>query len=67
MPLLLRLQKVQGKSGGEGKEASLHRFSANQKIASSWKTYVFLPSYSTSNKLLLVARHTLITDLQKCL
>ena len=38
-----------------GKKASLHRFLADQKIASSWKTCVTL---------LLVARHILTTGLQ---
>ena len=54
--------------GMEGeKQVSLHRFSADQKIASSWKKMRFGASYSTSNKLLLVARHILTTPLQKCL
>ena len=48
---------------GENK-VSLRRFSADQKIASSWKECVsFGTSYSTSNKLLLVARHILTTGL----
>ena len=52
---------------GWGKKFSLHRFSADQKIASSWKKMHFGTSYSTHNKLLLVARHILTTGLQKCL
>ena len=49
-----------------GKKVSSYRFSANQKIMSSWIfIFNFLPSYSTSNKLLLVARHILTTDLKK--
>ena len=49
------------------KKVSLRRFSADQKIASSWEKMCFGASYSTSNKLLLVARHILTTGLQKCL
>ena len=54
--------------GGTDK-VSLRRFLADQKIASSWrkKKKRFGASYSTSNKLLLVARHILTTGLQKCL
>ena len=42
MPILSRLQKLQGKGDGEWrrkkrKKVSLHRFSAEQKIASSWE------------------------------
>ena len=55
--------------GGEKKSASVCRFNgADQKITSSaWKEMRFGASYSTSNKLLLVARHILTTGLQKCL
>ena len=69
MPLLLRLQKSQGKvkENEKNEEVYLHHFSANQKIASSWGKIRFLPSCSTSNKLLLVARHIFTTDLEKCL
>ena len=42
-------------------------FLAGQKIASSWKKMRFGASYSTSNRLLLVAIHILTTGLQKCL
>ena len=50
-------------------QTSLRRFLADQKIASSWgeKKKRFGASYSTGNKLLLVARHILITGLPKCL
>ena len=54
----------------EKKEVSLHRCLADQKIASSWskrKEKRFGASYSTSNKLLLVASHIQTTGLQKCL
>ena len=58
---------VKGMKGGE-KKRSLHLFSADQKIASSWgKKKLLGAAYSTSNKLLLVARHILTTGLQKCL
>ena len=61
-------KNYQGK-GMEGakKKASLPNFFADQKIASSWKKCNFGASYSTSNKLLLLARHILTMDLQKCL
>ena len=36
MPPLLQLQKLSGKGNGGLKKASLHRFLADQKIASSW-------------------------------
>ena len=36
---------------------SLHRFLSDQKIASSYQKMRFGASYSTSNKLLLIARH----------
>ena len=56
---------------GGGKKVSLRRFLAEQKIAISWGGegggMRFGASYSTSNKLLLVARHILTTGLQKCL
>ena len=41
MPLLLRLQKSQGKGGGGWEKWYLHRFSADQKILSSWKNAFF--------------------------
>ena len=47
------------------KKVSLNRFLADQKIASSFRKMRFRASYSTSNKLLLVARHMLTTGLQK--
>ena len=51
-----------------GKKVSLHRFLADQKIASSWGGKMrFGASYSTSNKLLLVDRHILTTGLEKYL
>ena len=48
---------------------SFRRFLSDQKIASSWgeKKQRFGAAYSTSNKLLLVARHIMATALQKCL
>ena len=56
--------------GGKKEEVFLRRFLADQKIAISWrkkKKMRFGASYSTSNKLLLVAGHILTTGLQKCL
>ena len=56
-----------------GKKVSLRRFLADQKIASSWGGggggggERFRASYSTSNKLLLGARHILTAGHQKCL
>ena len=46
-----------------GKKVSLRRFLADQKIAILWKKMRFGASYSTSNKLLLVARYILTTGL----
>ena len=65
---LLQLQKLPGK-GDEGlKKVSLRRFLADRKIASSEREKMhFGASYSTSNKLLLIARHILTTGFQKCL
>ena len=62
-------KNYRGKGMEGGKKVSLHRFSADQKIASSWEKLGGGGggSYSTSNKLLLVARHILTTSLQKCL
>ena len=74
MPPLLQLQNLPGKGdGGWGKKSvsASFCFSPDQKIAIaiSWgeKKKRFGASYSTSNKLLLVARHILTTGLQKCL
>ena len=48
-----------------GKKVAWRRFLADKKIASSWeKKKRFGASNSTSNKLLLVARHVLTTGLQ---
>ena len=78
MPPLLHLQKLPGKGdigwekGDIGWEkVSLRRFLADLKIASSGRIFFFLNwggggggvSYSTSNKLLLVARPILTTGL----
>ena len=41
MPPLLQLQKLPGKGDGGWKKVSLHRFGADQKIASSWKKNAF--------------------------
>ena len=50
---------------GGGGGASLRRFLADQKIASSCEKMGLGASCSTSNKLLLVARHILTAGLQK--
>ena len=49
-----------------GKKVSLCCFLADQKIEFVEKMR-FGASYSTSNKLLLIARHIMTTGLQKCL
>ena len=41
MPPLLQLQKLPGKGDGGWKKVSLHRFLADQKIASLWKKCVW--------------------------
>ena len=42
MPILLRLQELQGKGdGGWGKKVSLHRFLADQKIANAWRKFAY--------------------------
>ena len=68
MPPLLQMQKLQGVVM-EGGIMCLYidRFSADQKIASSWKQMRLGACYSTSNKLLLVARHIMTTGLKKTL
>ena len=54
--------------GMEGrKKVFLHCFLADQKIEISREKKRFGASYSTSYKLLLVAKHILSTGLQKCL
>ena len=61
-------KNYQGKGIGGGEKVSLRHFLADQKIVSSWGgKNRFGAFYSTSNKLLLVARHILTTGLQKCL
>ena len=57
--------KITGGGDGGWNNVSLKRFSADQKIASSWEIMRFWTYYSTSNKLLLVARHILTTGLKK--
>ena len=49
------------------KKVFLHCFLADQKIEISREKKRFGASYSTSYKLLLVAKHILSTGLQKCL
>ena len=51
-----------------GKSVFALFFWRDQKIASSWGEKMhFGASYSTSSKLLLVARHIMTTGLRKCL
>ena len=52
-------KNYRGKVTQDERKVSLHRFSADQKIANLWKKGIFL------GKFLLVARHTLTTGLQK--
>ena len=53
-------KNYRGKGMEGGKNVSLRRLGADQKIMSSWvKKNRFGASYSTSNKLLRVARHIL--------
>ena len=61
-------KKYQGKGMVGGKKSVFASFFlADQKIASSWKKMRLGASYSTSNKLLPVARHIMTTGLQKYL
>ena len=68
MPPLLQLQKLPGKGDG-GWEESVFAFfgrSEDREFVGENKMR-FGASYSTSNKLLLVARHIMTTGLQKYL
>ena len=67
VPLLLHLQKLPGKGDGEWKKSVFTSFIGQSEDNELMEKISFLPSYSTSNKLLLVARHILTIDLQKCL
>ena len=67
-----KIYRGKGMEGGE-KKVSLHRFvflltrRSRSRFRGKKKKKRFGASYSTSNKLLLVARHILTTGLQKCL
>ena len=51
--------------GMEGEKKTVSAlFLTDQKITSSWTVFCFGASYSTSNKLLLIARHILTTGLR---
>ena len=68
MPLLLCLQKLQGKGDGEWTKsvfASFFGWPEDKGFMGERKKMIFLASLSMSNKLLLVARHILTTGLQK--
>ena len=64
MPPQLQLQKFPGKVDGGWTKMSLRRFLADREFVGKMR---FGASYSTSNKLLLIARHILIKGLRKCL
>ena len=67
MPALLQLQKLPGKGEGGWEKsvfASFFGWPEDREIGEKMR---FGASYSTSNKLLLVARHILTTGLKKFL
>ena len=64
MPLLLYLQKIQGKGDGEWKKCLYIVLGLTRRLQVRGKKCLFLASYNTSNSLLLVARHILTTSLQ---
>lgn len=49
----------------DGKKVSVHCFLADQKIASAWREKKNCILQSMSNKLLLLARHTMSCELCK--
>ena len=59
--------KITWEGGGGLKKVSLHCFFCWPEDREFVEKMCFGASYSTSNKLLLVARHILTTGLQKCL
>ena len=67
--MTVAVAKITGERGWrvekKQKRGALRRFLADQKIASSWKKMRFGASYSTSNKVLFVARHILTTNVFK--
>ena len=68
MQSLLQLQKLQGKGDGGWKKKSVFAsFLGGPEDRDFVGKMLLGPSYSTGDKLLLVARHTLTTGLQKCL
>ena len=66
MPPLLQLQKLPGKEDGGWKKVSASFFGSPEdcEFGEKMRSGAY---YSTSNKLLLVARHILTMGLQKCL
>ena len=67
MPILLQLQKLPWKGDGGWKKSVFASFFGWPEDREFVEKMRFGASYSTSNKLLLVARHILTMDLQKCL
>ena len=66
MPPLLQLQKLPGKGMEGGEKSVFALFFGWPEDREFVEKMHFGASYSTSNKLLLVARHTQTTGLQKC-
>ena len=67
MPPLLQLQKLSGKEDGGWEKSVFALFFGGPEDHDFEEKIHFGASYSTSNKLLLVARHILTTGLQKYL
>ena len=67
MPILLQLQKLPWKGDGGWKKSVFASFFGGPEDHEFGEKMHFGASYSTSNKLLLAARHILTTGLQKCL
>ena len=66
MPILLQLQKLPWKGDGGWKKVSASFFGCPKDHEFVEKKR-FGASYSMSNKLLLISRHIMTTDLKKCL
>ena len=67
MPILLQLKNYRGKGMEGGKKSVFVSFLGWQEDREFIEKMRFGASYSTSNKLLLIARHIMTTALQKCL
>ena len=66
MPPLLQLQKLLGKGDGGWEKSVFAPFFGWPEDCKFVDKMRFVASYSTSKKLLLVARHILTMGLQKC-